>query len=81
MVLRIVPTMFPMTQDAINASTDGDSIKILAGIFDGFNASYRNNLNIFGCGIGKTIIESIPGVGTTGIQSSVSYLPSTKALS
>ncbi|MEI5908855.1 right-handed parallel beta-helix repeat-containing protein [Bacillus spongiae] len=59
-MLRIVPTVaFPTVQDAINASSPGDSIKILAGKFDGFEVTVEN-LKIFGCGIGRTIIDGEP---------------------
>ncbi|MEI5907555.1 hypothetical protein WAK64_10840 [Bacillus spongiae] len=64
MVFRIVPTMFPNVQDAIDASSEGDSIKILAGKFDGFEVDV-DNLKIFGCGIGRTIIEGAPSQGSS----------------
>ncbi|MEI5909155.1 NosD domain-containing protein [Bacillus spongiae] len=64
MVLRIVPTVaFPTVQDAIDASSSGDSIKILTGKFDGFEVTI-DNLKIFGCGIGRTIIEGAPAQGS-----------------
>ncbi|MEI5907553.1 right-handed parallel beta-helix repeat-containing protein [Bacillus spongiae] len=64
MVLRTVPTVaFPTVQDAIDASTSGDSIKILAGTFDGFEVNVEN-LKIFGCGIGRTIIAGAPAQGS-----------------
>ncbi|OEH92038.1 right-handed parallel beta-helix repeat-containing protein [Bacillus solimangrovi] len=55
MTIRVVPTEFMTVQDAIDASSAGDSIQILAGTFDGFNVD-KERLKIFGCGIGKTII-------------------------
>ncbi|MEI5907155.1 right-handed parallel beta-helix repeat-containing protein [Bacillus spongiae] len=68
MVLRIVPTDQPTVQDAINASVPGDSIKILAGKFDGFEVDVEN-LKIFGCGIGRTIIEGAPSqLGNNGVD-------------
>ncbi|MEI5907552.1 right-handed parallel beta-helix repeat-containing protein [Bacillus spongiae] len=68
MVLRIVPTVaFPTVQDAIDVSSPGDSIKILAGKFDGFEVTVQG-LKIFGCGIGRTIIEGVPaGGGMNGV--------------
>ncbi|OEH91137.1 right-handed parallel beta-helix repeat-containing protein [Bacillus solimangrovi] len=68
MTLRIVPTEFTTVQGAINASSAGDSIQILAGTFDGFNVDVER-LKIFGCGIGKTIIAGNPSpVSTNGID-------------
>ncbi|MEI5905623.1 right-handed parallel beta-helix repeat-containing protein [Bacillus spongiae] len=64
MALRIVPTDFLTVQDAIVASSPGDSIKILAGTFDGFEVDVEN-LKIFGCGIGRTIIAGAPAQGTS----------------
>ncbi|MEI5905631.1 right-handed parallel beta-helix repeat-containing protein [Bacillus spongiae] len=64
MVLRIVPTDFLMVQDAIDVSIPGDSIQILAGKFDGFRVDVEN-LKIFGCGIGRTIIAGAPAQGTS----------------
>ncbi|MEI5905624.1 right-handed parallel beta-helix repeat-containing protein [Bacillus spongiae] len=63
MVLRIVPTDEPTVQDAIDASSPGDSIKILAGTFDGFEVDVEN-LKIFGCGIDRTIIAGAPAQGS-----------------
>ncbi|MEI5907674.1 right-handed parallel beta-helix repeat-containing protein [Bacillus spongiae] len=63
MVLRLVPTDFLTVQAAIDASSSGDSIKILAGKFDGFEVDV-DNLKIFGCGIGRTIIEGAPAQGS-----------------
>ncbi|MEI5905628.1 right-handed parallel beta-helix repeat-containing protein [Bacillus spongiae] len=66
MVLRLVPTDFLTVQAAIDASSPGDSIHILAGKFDGFEVDVEN-LKIFGCGIGRTIIEGNPGFADNGI--------------
>ncbi|MEI5908149.1 hypothetical protein WAK64_13905 [Bacillus spongiae] len=64
MTLRIVPSdMYPTMQSAIDDSSSGDSIKILAGTFDGFEVDV-DNLKIFGCGIGRTIIAGAPAQGS-----------------
>ncbi|OEH94194.1 hypothetical protein BFG57_09080 [Bacillus solimangrovi] len=63
MTIRIVPTQFATVQDAITAANPGDSIQILAGVFDGFQVT-KERLNIFGCGIGKTIIAGTPAQGS-----------------
>ncbi|MEI5908038.1 hypothetical protein WAK64_13335 [Bacillus spongiae] len=63
MVIRIVLTMFSTVQDAIDVSSEGDSINILAGKFDGFEVTV-DNLKIFGCGIGRTIIDGAPALGS-----------------
>ncbi|MEI5905637.1 hypothetical protein WAK64_00975 [Bacillus spongiae] len=65
MVLRVVPSvMYSTVQAAIDDSSSGDSIKILAGKFDGFAVTAgKDNLKIFGCGVGRTIIEGAPAQG------------------
>ncbi|MEI5908145.1 hypothetical protein WAK64_13885 [Bacillus spongiae] len=64
MVLRVVPSVIhPTMQAAIDDSSSGDSIKILAGTFDGFEVDVEN-LKIFGCGIGRTIIAGAPAQGS-----------------
>ncbi|MEI5906267.1 right-handed parallel beta-helix repeat-containing protein [Bacillus spongiae] len=67
MTLRIVPTDdFPTVQAAIDDSAPGDSIKLLVGTFDGFEVTVEN-LKIFGCGIGRTIISGQPAQGNIGV--------------
>ncbi|OEH91095.1 right-handed parallel beta-helix repeat-containing protein [Bacillus solimangrovi] len=69
MAIHVVPSdAFPSIQDAVDFASNGDSIQVLAGTFDGFNVPFaKTNLKIFGCGIGKTIIAGLPGMGSTGI--------------
>ncbi|MEI5905639.1 right-handed parallel beta-helix repeat-containing protein [Bacillus spongiae] len=66
MVLRVVPSvMYSTVQAAIDDSSSGDSLKILAGTFDGFEVTVgKDNLKIFGCGIGRTIIAGASAQGS-----------------
>ncbi|OEH93781.1 right-handed parallel beta-helix repeat-containing protein [Bacillus solimangrovi] len=69
MAIHVVPSeAFPSIQDAVDFANSGDSIQVLAGTFDGFDVPFvKTNLKVFGCGIGKTIITGLPGMGSTGV--------------
>ncbi|MEI5909247.1 NosD domain-containing protein [Bacillus spongiae] len=57
MTIHVVPTDFATVQDAITNANPGDSIHILAGIYDGFTVTDdKPRLKIYGCGNEKTII-------------------------